>query len=62
MLDITMNADLRRAKFCGLVTAVLAVKTSVALPTGGDALPGAACELSVGKAGTKGAWITLHWT
>jgi len=51
-----MNASLRRAKFCGLVTAVLAVKTSVALPTGRDALPGAACELSVRKAGTKGAF------
>jgi len=48
-----MNAGLKRAKFCSLITAVLAVKIPVTLPTGGDALPGAACELSVAKAGTK---------
>ena len=41
------------AKFCSLVTAVVAVKIAVALPTGRDALARAAGELGVANAGTQ---------
>ena len=55
------GVSLGEAKFCSLVTAVVAVKIAVALPTGGDALARAAGELGVTEAGTQIAW-TRHWT